>query len=164
MKKTIILLLCVMLCALCMNISATNSKTDANLVGHVIDAMTGEHLPFVTIQLKGTSIGAVSGASGHFLLTNLPVGETTLIFSMVGYKTIEASLLLEAGKTCEINIAMEEESLLIDAVVVTANKYETKKCEATTIVNVISPLLIESTASNTMSDVLDFQTGVRVEM
>ena len=46
MKKTIILLLCVMSCALCMNISATNSKTDANLVGHVIDAMTGEHLPF----------------------------------------------------------------------------------------------------------------------
>ena len=74
--------------ALCMNLNAQQKHTDANLVGHVIDAMTGEHLPFVTIQLKGTSIGAVSGASGHFLLTNLPVGETTLIFSMVGYKTI----------------------------------------------------------------------------
>ena len=138
--------------------------SDANLVGHVIDAATGEHLPFVTIQLANTSIGAMSGASGHFLMTNLPVGETTLIFSMVGYKTVEASLLLEADKTVEINIAMEEESMLIDQVVVTANKYETKKREATTIVNVISPLLIESTASNTMSDVLDFQTGVRVEM
>ena len=143
---------------------ANTNKSDANLVGHVIDAATGEHLPFVTIQLANTSIGAMSGASGHFLMTNLPVGETTLIFSMVGYKTVEASLLLEADKTVEINIAMEEESMLIDQVVVTANKYETKKREATTIVNVISPLLIESTASNTMSDVLDFQTGVRVEM
>ena len=164
MKKTIILLFCVLLSALSININATLKHTDANLVGHVLDAATGEHLPFVTIQLQGTSIGAVSGASGHFLLTNLPVGETTITFSMVGYKTIEASLMLEEGKTCEINIAMEEESLLIDAVVVTANKYETKKREATTIVNVISPLLIESTASNTMSDVLDYQTGVRVEM
>ena len=143
---------------------ANTNKSDANLVGHVLDATTGEHLPFVTIQLANTSIGAMSGASGHFLMTNLPVGETTLIFSMVGYKTVEASLLLEADKTVEINIAMEEESMLIDQVVVTANKYETKKREATTIVNVISPLLIESTASNTMSDVLDFQTGVRVEM
>ena len=164
MKKTIILLLCIMSCALCINLNAQSRHTDANLVGHVLDAATGEHLPFVTIQLQGTSIGAVSGASGHFLLTNLPVGETTITFSMVGYQTVEASLLLEEGKTCEINIAMEEESLLIDQVVVTANKYETKKREATTIVNVISPLLIESTASNTMSDVLDFQTGVRVEM
>ena len=164
MKKTIILLLCIMVCALCMNINAQQKPSDANLVGHVIDAMTGEHLPFVTIQLANTSIGAVSDASGHFFLTNLPTGETTFIFSMVGYQTIEASMLLQPGKTCEINIAMEEESLLIDQVVVTANKYETKKREATTIVNVISPLLIESTASNTMSDVLDFQTGVRVEM
>ena len=122
MKKTIILLLCIVHCALCMNLNAQQKHTDANLVGHVLDAATGEHLPFVTIQLQGASIGAVSGASGHFLLTNLPVGETTITFSMVGYKTIEASLLLEEGKTCEINIAMEEESLLIDQVVGTANK------------------------------------------
>ena len=151
---------------LSISLFATDPKdhSDANLVGHVLDAATGEHLPFVTIQLANTSIGTVSDASGHFFLTNLPVGETTFIFSMVGYTPIEASLLLEEGKTSEINIAMEEESLLIDQVVVTANKYETKKREATTIVNVISPLLIESTASNTMSDVLDFQTGVRVEM
>ena len=104
MKKTIILLLCIVSCALCIDICAQQKHTDANLVGHVLDAATGEHLPFVTIQLQGTSIGAVSGASGHFLLTNLPVGETTITFSMVGYKTIEASLLLEEGKTCEINI------------------------------------------------------------
>ena len=82
---------------------ANTNKSDANLVGHVIDAATGEHLPFVTIQLANTSIGAMSGASGHFLMTNLPTGETTLIFSMVGYKTVEASLLLEADKTVEIN-------------------------------------------------------------
>ena len=143
---------------------ANTNKSDANLVGHVLDAATGEHLPFVTIQLANTSIGTVSDASGHFFLTNLPPGETTFIFSMVGYTPIEASLLLHEGMTSEINIALEEESMLIDQVVVTANKYETKKREATTIVNVISPLLIESTASNTMSDVLDFQTGVRVEM
>ena len=116
-----------MFSALCMNLNAQQKPSDANLVGHVIDAMTGEHLPFVTIQLANTSIGAVSDASGHFFLTNLPTGETTFIFSMVGYQTIEASMLLQPGKTCEINIAMEEESLLIDQVVVTANKYETKK-------------------------------------
>ena len=95
MKKIIILLLCIVHCALCIDIYA-QKPSDANLVGHVIDASTGEHLPFVTIQLANTSIGAVSDASGHFFLTNLPTGETTFIFSMVGYQTIEASMLLEA--------------------------------------------------------------------
>ena len=162
--KKILYTLSILFLSISLFANTPKDHSDANLVGHVLDAATGEHLPFVTIQLANTSIGTVSDASGHFFLTNLPPGETTFIFSMVGYTPIEASLLLEEGKTSEINIAMEEESLLIDQVVVTANKYETKKREATTIVNVISPLLIESTASNTMSDVLDFQTGVRVEM
>ena len=48
-------------------------------------------------------------------------------------------------------------------VVITANKYATKQKEVATIVNVISPLIIESTASNSMADVLNFQTGLRVE-
>jgi outer membrane receptor for ferrienterochelin and colicins len=52
---------------------------------------------------------------------------------------------------------------MIDNVVVTANKYETKQREVATIVNVISPLIIESTTSNSMADVLNFQTGLRVE-
>lgn len=52
---------------------------------------------------------------------------------------------------------------MIDNVVVTANKYETKQKEVATIVNIIPPLIIESTTSNSMADVLNFQTGLRVE-
>lgn len=38
-------------------IEETDKATDANLFGHVVDTKTGEHLPYVTIQLKGTTIG-----------------------------------------------------------------------------------------------------------
>ncbi|MDV7395065.1 carboxypeptidase-like regulatory domain-containing protein, partial [Arthrospira platensis SPKY1] len=50
-------------------------KTDANIFGHVIDAKTGEHLPFVNLIIKGTRIGTMTDASGHYLLSNLPEGE-----------------------------------------------------------------------------------------
>ena len=33
------------------------TKTDTSISGHVTDAKTGEHLPFITIMLKGTNIG-----------------------------------------------------------------------------------------------------------
>ena len=36
-----------------------NNQTDAHLMGHVIDGTTGNHLPFVTIHVKGTTLGAV---------------------------------------------------------------------------------------------------------
>ncbi len=141
-----------------------NGPTDANITGHVVEAETGEHIPYVNIQIKGTSIGAVSDASGHFMLTNLPLGETTVVFSMVGYKTVEYGVILLEDKSIEIKISMREESELLDQVVVTANRYESKKREAVSIVSVISPLQFETTSSNSMADVLDFQTGLRVEM
>ena len=35
-----------------------------NLSGTVLDAATGEPLPFATVSLKGTSLGTVSNAHG----------------------------------------------------------------------------------------------------
>ena len=138
-------------------------NTDSHLTGHVLDETTGEHLPFVTIQVKGTNIGTVTDESGHFLLTNLPLGEQTIIFSYVGYETKEQPVVVISNTTTEIKVSIREKSHLLNNVVVTANRYATKQQEVATIVNVISPLVIESTTSNSMADVLNFQTGVRVE-
>ena len=71
---------------------------------------------------------------------------------------------LSAGQTCEVNVLMHETSMLLDNVVVTASKYETKQKEAAGIVNMVSPVMFETTSSNSMADVLNYQTGLRVEM
>lgn len=39
-------------------------KSDANIIGHVLDKKTSEHLPYITIALKGTTIGTVTDATG----------------------------------------------------------------------------------------------------
>ena len=137
--------------------------SDAHIAGHVLDAHTKEHLSFVNVQVKGTSLGCLTDESGHFYLKNLPEGQLTLVFSMIGYESVEKTITLHRDTLVEMNIAITEASFLIDNVVVTANKYATKQKEVATIVNVISPLIIESTTSNSMADVLNFQTGLRVE-
>jgi outer membrane receptor for ferrienterochelin and colicins len=50
-------------------------KTDANVFGDV--QSLGEHIPFVSIFLEGTTIGTTTDVSGHYILTNLPVGKHT---------------------------------------------------------------------------------------
>ena len=140
-----------------------NKMSDAHIAGHVLDAYTKEHLSFVNVQVKGTSIGCLTDESGHFYLKNLPEGELTIVFSMMGYETVEKVVKLKKNTLFEMNVEIAETSFLIDNVVVTANKYATKQKEVATIVNVVSPLIIESTASNSMADVLNFQTGLRVE-
>ena len=154
--------------AVCLLLSSTVyaedlKSTDANIVGHVIEKGTGEHLPYMTVSLKGTTIGTITDATGHYFLKNLPEGEFTLSVSAVGYKSQERKVVLKRGKTLEENFELEEDMVALDGVVVTANRNETARRLAPTLVKVVTPKLFEQTNSHTLSQGLVFQPGVRVE-
>lgn len=138
-------------------------STDANVIGHVVEKSTGEHLPYMTVSLKGTTIGTMTDATGHYFLKNLPEGEFTLQVSAVGYKSQERKVTLKRGKTLEENFELEEDMVALDGVVVTANRNETARRLAPTLVKVVTPKLFDLTNSHTLSQGLVFQPGVRVE-
>ena len=46
---------------------------------------SGEHLPGVTVMLKGTVIGTQTTVSGHYTLRNIPLGKQTVVASAIGY-------------------------------------------------------------------------------
>ncbi|MDE6861862.1 MAG: carboxypeptidase-like regulatory domain-containing protein, partial [Alistipes sp.] len=106
------------------NAPQTKNKrtTDANIYGHVISASTGEHLPYVNIGVKGTTIGCASDATGHYFLKNLPAGENTIVVASLGYKTIEQTIEAVPDKNIEINFTLEEDSMMVDEVVVSATR------------------------------------------
>ena len=169
MNKIYILFLC-----LCYAVSAimantykndkeVTSPTDANIFGHVVDKATGEHLPGITIILKGTTIGSVTDDSGHYMLKNLPEGEFTIEVSFVGFKTVTKKVTTGKGKTQELNFELEEDLISLEGVVVSANRNETKRRLAPTLVKVLSPTVFEKTNSTTLAQGLVFQPGVRVE-
>ncbi|MBR6167393.1 MAG: TonB-dependent receptor [Paludibacteraceae bacterium] len=139
------------------------AQYDAHLTGHVLDEKTGEHLPFVNVQVKGTNIGTVTDESGHYFLKDMPIGKQIIVFSFVGYETLELPVTIVENKTIELKATIREFSQQLNSVVVTANRYATKRQEAATIVNVLSPELFETTAGSCVADALCFQPGLRVE-
>ncbi len=138
-------------------------RGSAHIKGHTIDKMTNEHIGFITIRLKGSTLGTATDATGHFYLQHLPVEEVRLIASAVGYKTIEKQVQLEQGQTSVINFEMEEDAIMLDNIVVSANRNETKRREASNIVNVITGKLFENTNSVCLAQSLNFQPGLRIE-
>ncbi|MBR8704761.1 TonB-dependent receptor [Bacteroides pyogenes] len=138
-------------------------KSDANIVGHVLDKNTKEHLPYITVTLKGTTIGTVTDATGHYFLKNLPEGNFVLEVSSIGYKTVTRNVTLKKGKTLEEDFEIEEDAVALDGVVVSANRNETKRRLAPTLVNVLDMKLFERTQSTDLAQGLKFQPGVRVE-
>lgn len=139
------------------------NPSDANVYGHVLDKRTGEHLAFITVALKGTTIGAATDVTGHYFLKNLPEGRFTMVVTAVGYKPVLHEVVLKKGKTLEMNFELEEDHVALDEVVVSANRNETTRRMAPTLVKVLDSKLFEVTNACSLADGLNFQPGVRVE-
>ena len=99
-------------------------KSDANIIGHILDKKTNEHLPYITVALKGTTIGTVTDATGHYFLKNLPEGNFVLEVSSVGYKTISRNVTLKKGKTLVDNFEIEVYAIALVGVVFSCNGSE----------------------------------------
>ena len=165
MNKFITLILC-LCCALTVAQATGEDRlndSDANVFGHVLDKKTGEHLPFITVLLKGTTIGTTTDNSGHYFLKNLPECKFTLEYKALGYKTVSKEVSLKKGKTLEINVELEEDQIALDGVVVSANRAETSRRLAPTLVNVLDAKVFTTTNAVNLAQGLNFQPGVRVE-
>ncbi|MDR0938050.1 MAG: SusC/RagA family TonB-linked outer membrane protein [Mediterranea sp.] len=82
--------------------------------GTVTDA-TGEALPGVAIQVKGSETGTVSNINGQYSI-KVPSTTSVLVFSFVGYTPVEEIV----GNRRTIDITLRENSRQLDEVVVTA--------------------------------------------
>ena len=138
-------------------------KSDANIMGHVINKETKEHIPFLSVFLKDTHIGTYTDETGHYFLKNLPAGKHTLRVQGIGYKSVEKDVFLEKGKTLEINFEISEDNIMLEGSVVTANRNETSRKEAPVVINVLTPKIFENTNSFCLAQGLNFQPGLRVE-
>jgi len=136
-------------------------KTDANIVGHVV--CCGEHIPFATILVKGTTIGTSTDETGHYTLLNLPVGKNIIRAQAIGYRPQEKEILINADETKEIKFSLLQDVLGLEQVVITADRNEKNRQEASVIVNTITPKMFEVTQSVTVCDGLNFSPGLRTE-
>ncbi|MDD3062144.1 MAG: TonB-dependent receptor [Massilibacteroides sp.] len=139
------------------------SPTDANVFGHVIDKKTGEHLSYISIFLKNTTIGTTTDATGHFALKNLPEGKFTFVATSLGYVTQEQTVNVRKNKTIELNFVLEEDALNLNEVVVTAGRTVQKRMEAPVIVNTLNAKNFSTTQSTVLGEGLNYCTGLRYE-
>jgi outer membrane receptor for ferrienterochelin and colicins len=136
-------------------------NTDAMLFGHV--KSEGEHIPFASVVIKGTAIGTAADATGHFKLTNLPLGKQTILVSAVGYKPYSAEVELKPNSSVTILAELKPDNIGIEQVIISADRNVKSRNKTPTIVNSINPKLFQRTQSVTLSDGLNFSPGLRME-
>lgn len=142
---------------------AQRHLTDANIYGHVIDAHTREHLGFASIAIISSGIGTYADSTGHYFIANLREGRHEIEVSCVGYKTLTRTVHAESGQSQEHNFELVPLTDYLDQVVVTGNRYATRRRETGQLVNILSPKIFENAIAVNPAGALDFQPGLRVE-
>lgn len=99
------------------------TRTDFTLSGRVVDASSGESLPFANISLWDGKINASSNVDGFFTILKVPADTVTLRINYVGYQRLHFHL---TPKTPAKNLIIEvlPEAKLLDEVTVLGEKTE----------------------------------------
>ena len=124
--------------------------------------MTGETLVGVNITLASDrATGTATDIDGGYTL-RVGAGEVTLVFSYLGYETVEQPVTVVAGQTIRQDVALAEETRLMDQVVVTGSLYEKKLGEETMSMEVIRPEQIDRINAVSVEQAIERVPGVNV--
>ncbi len=119
---------------------------------------------FSSVHVENSLLGTQTNHKGNYNINNLPYGEHVIVVSYVGYKPVEKHIEINSDKAkVELNIKLEEKSMLLDAIVVTGTKTFKRQTNSPIIVNVLNSETLDNTQACNLSEGLKFQSGLRVE-
>lgn len=150
MKNITYLLLCCLL-FICSSLHA--QQTD---IKGIVSDSSGEPLPGVSISIKGTTFGTITNMDGQFTIRAKK--GNTLIFSFIGYQTVE-----QKATDTPMKVTLQESSVQVDEVVVTAlGIKKEKKALAYSVTEVKSEELNRVKVSNIANSLVGKVAGVNV--
>jgi len=150
--------------ALCLLFSLVISQALAQ-TGTVTGRITTANraVPYASVMLKGTQWGNATDEQGNFTLAEIPAGPYQLIVSAIGYKSVQQTIAVEAGDTLRQDLQLAEANTIFSEVVVTGTRTTRRRLESPVAVNVLDSKTFSLTQSNTLSEGLCFQPGLRME-
>lgn len=100
--------------------SALAQNPSVTLTGRVLDAKTGEPIPFATVYLNNSSRGTNADQNGIYRLAGIPLGNQELVASSLGYLTARLPLRLADAHTRTADLKLEPSSQALADITVTA--------------------------------------------
>lgn len=117
--------------------------------GQVVSKEDGDPLPGVNIVVKGTTVGTTTDERGRYTLA-APNATDTLIFSFIGYETIEIAIL---GRST-IDVVMSVSSVLLGDEIVVVGYGAQRRSDITGTVASVPEERLELLTNRTLSQVI----------
>ncbi|MFY0632010.1 MAG: carboxypeptidase-like regulatory domain-containing protein [Flavobacteriaceae bacterium] len=126
--KKIVFILAIIVCQF------ANAQEKGTIKGKLLDKdYNNAPLSYASVAIKGTTIGTETDDNGDYSISIKP-GNYTIVFSFLGYKTLEQAVVVVAGQTITVNKTMSAEE---------GETLETVKLTATTSKETKTALVLE---------------------
>lgn len=144
--------------------SPSNHQAIIPITGIVSEKNTGIGIPFVNVEVVGVAAGAYTDDKGYFEIKGLETGEYTLRVRHLGYFPEKIKIKVDSqSKTMKVNFNLITDEIMMNEIVVSANRNEMKRIDAPIVVNVMGVKLFDAVNSVDLAKSLSFQSGLRVE-
>lgn len=128
--------------------------------GIVKDKNNGEPLAYVNVFFDGTDIGTTTNEDGYFSLSEIPLDEGTLEFSMIGYEPQSMQLTFPTDET--LNVLLEKTLIEMSSIVITGTRTERYLKDVPVTTQVLKGSKLRESGSVDVSQVLNELTGVAI--
>lgn len=127
--------------------------------GAVTDAATGESLPGVNVSVEGTTLGSITDADGFYSIINVRPGTHSVRASFVGFTpAVAQDVSVNIGQTTDLDFALQEETVGLEEVVVTAARPVVQRDVSASVANIDSEQM-ENLPVASVADVISLQAG-----
>ena len=142
-------------CLLITQLSFAQTKVS----GTITDATTKEPLIGVSVQVKGKVVGTITNTKGEFSFSVSTPPPFTLLISSVGYESQEMAV---SGNSASINVALKEQAVLGQEVVVSASRVEESVMKSSVSIEKMDIRAIRETPSANFFDAIKNIKGVEM--
>ncbi|MDR1974679.1 MAG: TonB-dependent receptor [Bacteroidales bacterium] len=141
-------------------IPALTSAQNFAVKGQITDQTDGASLIGATVIVKETGQGAVTDATGEYILTTSR-NEITLRFTFIGYKEIEKKITL-TQKTTTLDIVLSPQEQTLTGVEVSGTRYNTDAKKSIQTLEVVNSSAIDNKNATTLDKALDNIAGFTI--
>ena len=152
--------------AMCLTFTAPtllSAQGAGRIRGRASDADDKAPLSSVQISVVGTSLGAVTGATGQYVINGVAPGQVTLRIRRIGYASMTQPVTVPAGGEATADIVMTRAATQLSEVITTATGDVEKKTYGNVVATINADSLVGKAPITNVNELLQARTaGVQV--
>ncbi|MCD4818906.1 MAG: carboxypeptidase regulatory-like domain-containing protein [Candidatus Cloacimonetes bacterium] len=140
--------------------SKKKKKKTGRFAGKIIDEKK-QPIPFASVIIEGTSIGAQSDEKGKYVIINIPIGTYSIIFQQAGYQTKKLThVKINIDETTIANITLSTYGISVEGFMGEEHEIEQVSATKTGSGKTLTSESIEDLGVADIGDITSLQAGV----